>query len=237
MAFLPAIPAALSALFAFGSTAAAGTAASTAAASSAIAAGGAAAAGSTIEAASIPIASSLAGTVANIGTGLALAGGAVGAYGALKSASAQANAAKYNAAIDSENANVARQNAAIAGQSGAEQAGMTSLKGRAVAGEMRANQAAGNIDVNSGSPVDVQMSQRELSEIDALTVRSNATRQAYGYQTQAESQQAEAGLQTYEAGQDITAGGIGAASTFLGGVSSAASKYTAFQLQSGLGNA
>lgn len=176
------------------------------------------------------------GFLAPIGIALGAGNAALGAYGALQSAHAQSAAAKYNAAIATENANVEAQNAQIAGQAGAQQAGMESMKGRAALGELKANQAAGNVDVNSGSAVSTQMSERELSELDALTVRSNATKQAYGYEVQSENQKAQAALDTYEAQQDIQAGNVNAVSTFLGSASSTANKWARFQMQSGVGS-
>lgn len=229
MAFLPAIPALLASAFSTSAT----VGASAAAASTASAAAAGAAAGTAIETASIPLAASLPGWVSTAATVGSLASGAVGAYGAIKSGQAQANAAKFNVQVASENAQQAQQNANIAGQAGAEQAGMSSMKSRAAVGELVANQAASNISVNSGSSLAARESEQLLGEQDALTIRSNATRQAFGYETQATSFGEESKLASYEAGQDITGGEISGTGTLLGGVSSAASKYVQFRLQSG----
>lgn len=53
-------------------------------------------------------------------------------------------------------------------------------------GEQRAGIAAGNIDVGFGSAVDVQADAAFLGELDALTIRTNAGREAWGYKVQAE---------------------------------------------------
>lgn len=168
-------------------------------------------------------------------TGLNVAGGAVGALGAIQTAQAQAGAAKENAAIATINQNQATENATLAGEAGSAQAGIQSQKARAQVGSIIANQAAGGIDVNTGSAKDTQLSERDVGELDALQVRSNATKEAYGYQTQATSFGDTAALDTTEAKNDQTAGGINAASTFLGGAGSAASNYAKYQLSGGFG--
>lgn len=160
-------------------------------------------------------------------------GGATSAIGSIKQGQAEKEAAEFNAQVAKENQQVSTANAQIAGQAGAEQAGMTSMKTRATVGAVQANQAASGIDVNSGSDVDVRSSARELGELDALTVRSNATREAYGQTVQAASYGAESQLQSYEAESAGTAGEIGAASSFLGSTGSAANNWYRYQLQGG----
>lgn len=51
-------------------------------------------------------------------------------------------------------------------------------------GSQRSGIAASGVDVNSGSAVDVQADTRHLGELDALTIRTNAAREAWGYQVQ-----------------------------------------------------
>lgn len=153
-------------------------------------------------------------------------------YGAQQSAQAAAQAASYNAAVDKGNQQIALQNATYAGQAGEAQAGLSEMKTRANVGAIKANQAASGVDVNSGSAVDTRSSAAALGQLDALTIRSNAAREAYGYQTAAYSHGAAAGLGKAEAAADIQAGKIGAATTLLGGAGDAASQFYKFQ-QSG----
>lgn len=174
--------------------------------------------------------------LAEAGIGAGLLGGATSAFGSIAQGQAQKSAAEYNAKIASENAAQAKQNAAIAGQSGAEQAAQESLKTRAEVGAIKANQAAAGLDVNSGSAVDVRSSARELGELDALTVRSNAARQAYGYQVQGINEQAQSNLDRFEGEQAETAGDIGAASDLLNSFGSSASNWERYQLSSGIGS-
>lgn len=176
---------------------------------------------------------STAVTLGDIGAVASLAGAAIGAVGQVEQGEAASNAAKYNASVAAANATVAKQSAAYAGAAGASQAEQASLKTRADVGAIEANQAAGGIDVNSGSALDVRSSASELGELNALSVRSNAARTSYGYQVQAASDTAQGQLDTYQAGADASGADIAAGGTVLGGVGSAASNYAKFQLAAG----
>lgn len=219
--------------------AAAGTVASTAAIGAGTAAGaitagsalaGAGAAAASIAAATVP---SWLSVVGNVGTVTNLIGGAIGASGANQSAQAQAEAAKYNAEVAANNQQTALNNATLTAQAGAQQVATQQLKTRATVGAITANAAASGLDVNSDSPLDVRSSTSQLGELDALTVRSNATKQAYGYQTQAANYGAEVPLYKQEAGQDITAGNLSATSTLLNSAGTAATNFAKFQLSGG----
>lgn len=54
-----------------------------------------------------------------------------------------------------------------------------------VIGAQRTSLATQNVDVNAGSSLDVQADAAYLGELDALTIRSNAAKEAYGFQVQA----------------------------------------------------
>lgn len=54
-----------------------------------------------------------------------------------------------------------------------------------VIGGQRVSLAAQNVDVNQGSSLDVQADAAYLGELDALTIRSNAAKESYGFQVQA----------------------------------------------------
>ena len=166
-----------------------------------------------------------AGTVISAGTA---------AYGAYSQGQAQEASAKYNAQVAANNAVIAQQQAVRAAQAGEAQAEVTQQKTRAKLGGIVTSEAAGNIDVNSGSSLDVQSSAKQLGELDALTVRSNAAQTAYGYETQSAADTAQSQLDKSQASNSATAGDIGAGGSILGGVSSAASNYNNYQLQNSL---
>jgi hypothetical protein len=156
---------------------------------------------------------------------IAVAGAAITGYGEYEQGQAAKKSANYNSEIAANNATIAQQTATRAANAGEEQAAVSEQKTRATVGAIKANQAAGNIDVNSGSAVDVRSSAEELGELDALTVRSNAAKTAYGYQTQAASYTAQSQLDKFQGNNAAIAGDIGAAGSILGGVSGAAGAY------------
>lgn len=172
-------------------------------------------------------AAAIAGAVAGV------AGAATGAVGAISSANAASSAATYNSEVAAQNQTIANNNATYASQAGEQQAAISEQKTRAQVGSIKAGQAAGGIDVNSGSAVDVQSSAAQLGELNAITIRSNAARTAYGYQTQAAGYGDQSALDTMEAQNSQTAGEIGASSTILGGLSSASSNWSKYQTQAG----
>lgn len=171
--------------------------------------------------------------VAPLAIALSLGSAAVGAYGAYQTGQAEKASALYNAKAALQNAQMAKTNAGLASEAGATQANMSEQRTRATVGAIKANQAASGVDVNSGSAVDVRSSAAELGELDALTVRSNATKEAYGYQTQAHNFETQSGLDKFEAANDATAGMINASSTFLGGAGNAANEYVNYRMAGG----
>jgi hypothetical protein len=150
--------------------------------------------------------------------------------GSIMQGNAAAGAANYNAQIARQNAQIDRQKAIWAGQAGEQQAHAQELKTRATVGAIKAAQAAGNIDVNTGSAVDVRSSAAALGELDAINIRSNATRVAYGYNVEAVGQENQANLDRFAASNDITAGYLGGATTLLGGIGGAAAKWINYRL-------
>jgi hypothetical protein len=69
---------------------------------------------------------------------------------------------------------------------------------RGLVGEQRAGIAAGNIDVGYGSAVDVQADATYLGELDALTVKTNAAREAWGYRVESEDLRQRAAIARQE---------------------------------------
>ena len=122
-------------------------------------------------------------------------GAGVSAYGQVEQGQATAEAANYQAQVARNNELIANQNAAYSIQAGQAKAAATSLQGAQTMGKIKAGQAASGIDVNTGSAVGVQTSEREVSKLDTATVLNNAELEAYGYRTQAAGYGAQAGLE------------------------------------------
>lgn len=93
-------------------------------------------------------------------------------------------AAESQAELTDWNAQVADLQAADAEQRGAIEESRFREGVRVMIGSQRAGFAGGNIDVGFGSALDVQADAAYLGELDALTIRTNAAREAWGYKVQ-----------------------------------------------------
>lgn len=147
-----------------------------------------------------------------------IAGAVASAGGALYSGAAQSSAAQYNGQVAANNATIANQNAVYAQAAGSAKQQTQGLQdAERLASIKSAGLAANNIDVNSGSAVTVQKSQRELGNLDQETVQNNALLQAYGYRTQATSDTAQSQLYKTQASTDLIGGDITAGGDLLRG--------------------
>lgn len=167
----------------------------------------------------------------------ALTGGATGlaAWGQMEQAEAAKGAAYYNAAVAKQNANIAQANSNIAGLAGDAQAGIQGIRTKAELGGLKVNEAAGGLDVNGGSSVGVRGSERELGLLNALTARSEAVKQSYGYQVQSTNEKAQASLDEFQGDASLEAGEIGVGSTILNSGSQMGQQYMQWQRMGGLG--
>lgn len=156
---------------------------------------------------------------------LGIIGAGVSAVSSIAGGLAQAGEANYQAKIAENNAQIAKQNSINATEAGQEEAQQASLKGAAVAGQVRAAEAANGVDANSGSNVDVQVSQRAESKLDTDTVMNNALLKSYGYRTQETSFLDQAAADKAEASSAPIMGAIGAVGSFFSNASSIGMKF------------
>ena len=147
---------------------------------------------------------------------LSVVGAVAGAAGSLASAAAQSKAAAYQAAVAKNNQQIEQYNAVQAANAGRIQAQQKSMKNAEQIARIGAALAAGNIDVNTGSAVDVKTSQREVGQLDAQTTMHNAELQVYGYSNRAQAFGEQAQLDTMESSQGGMAGILGAGGSVLG---------------------
>ena len=155
-----------------------------------------------------------------IGPALGLASAGMSAYGALQSGNAGYQSGMYQAAVAMNNAAIANQMADREGFAGEVASGLESMRGGARVGDEKAAMAANGVDVNSGSAVDVAVSQRMQSKLSADTTMNNALLKAYGYLVQAQSDMAQAQLDVMGANNKRSAGRISAFGDLLSGASS-----------------
>jgi hypothetical protein len=169
-------------------------------------------------------------------TALAVGGAAVGAFGKLQEGDARSRAANYQAQVAENNKLIAEQNARWATTAGTARETAEGMKVRAGVARLKARQGASGVDVNTGSSKEVTDAASALGSLDAMTIRSNTAREAYGYEVAATSEQAKANLARMEGESAKTSGYIGALSSLLSGASSAGGKYAAWQNVGGAEN-
>lgn len=167
------------------------------------------------------------------GTALSYQASKVQQAGAEATAQANSNSANYAAKVAENNAIAERQNAERAVEAGQVKATNASIKNASTVARIGAGMAANGVDINTGSSVDVQDSQRKTGVLDAETVLNNAQLEAYGYRTQATNYENQTTLDKAQAGNAITAGniasegiGAGADASLLSNASSVAYKWT-----------
>jgi len=161
---------------------------------------------------------------------------AVAMEGAQTQGEATANADRYQAQVAQNNSAIASQNATLAGQAGAQQVGMANQRTKAAVGAITAGEAGAGVDVAGPSAVAVQDSQKDIGMQDALQIRSNAARTAYGYETQASGFQSQAALDNMGAANasDVSTAMAGDA---FSGIGSASNGWANFTAKNGLGTA
>lgn len=109
---------------------------------------------------------------------------ALSAIGTAVGAAGQLYQGFYQGAVADINSQIAQENADYVQMAGDEAATVASMKNAAELGRIKANQAASNIDVNSGSAKSVQLSHEVGGDVDVATILHNADLQSWGYTTQ-----------------------------------------------------
>jgi hypothetical protein len=145
-----------------------------------------------------------------------------------KQAQAQKAEGRFAAQMNVENARIAEIQAADAIARGRVAESEKRLEIRGLIGEQRAVMAAQGIEINDpdSSAGHVQLSSTAQGEIDALTIRNNAAREAWGYKVQAADYMRQAQL-SEQAGRNRAtttiltgaAEGLGIYSRYRGGLS------------------
>ena len=119
-------------------------------------------------------------TATAIMLGLEVGGSILKGVGSVKAGNAAKELGDYNA-------EVATKRSADAIARGKDEEARFRLGVKSLIGSQRAGFAGQNVDVGIGSAVDVQADAAFLGELDALTIRTNARREAWGYQVEAEN--------------------------------------------------
>jgi hypothetical protein len=170
-------------------------------------------------------------TTIALGASLALSavGAATTAYGQVQAGKAAEGQANYQAAVGRNNAIIAERQARDSEERGAADELAQRRQTAAILGKQRAGMAANGVDLSSGSPLDILGDTAAFGELDALTVRSNAAREAYGYRNQGAQFTSDAAATTIAGKNSRKASYIGAGSTLLTSASQMGGDYAKFR--------
>lgn len=158
-----------------------------------------------------------------------VAGAAMQARGAAQQSAASQQAYNYQAAVAENNKTIAEGYARDAEIAGQQQEQTKRLQTAQQIGGVRAAVSASGLDAGSGSSLMLQKDTAMLGEQDALTIRSNAAKAAYGYRVQGLGYAETAALDRSAASNALTAGGLNQWSSIIGGVSSFSDKWAKYQ--------
>lgn len=137
--------------------------------------------------------------------------------GQMQTANANAAALKYNSQVSEMNAVLADRRAKDAIERGQREEQRKRLEIAQLKGRQIAALSDSGVDIGFGSPLDTIVDTAVLGELDALTIRSNAAREAYEYKVQGVNARADAALSRANAQSAKTSGYLTAGGTILGG--------------------
>lgn len=159
----------------------------------------------------------------------AVASAAASAYGAYQQGQANSAMNAYQAQVAKNNQEIANQYATMEIQKGQQLEEQKRQQTAQQEGAIRAAVGASGLDPNAGSPVRLQRDTAMVGEEDALTIRANAARAAYGYQVQGLNYAAQASADEMAARNAAEGGSLGAFASILGGASSVSDKWLRYK--------
>lgn len=142
------------------------------------------------------------GAAAIAGIGLQAAGGAFNAYGSITAGNANQRMAEREADVLDYRANLAVENGTFSAQQARKQ-------GKAVEGAQKTGYASQGVVVGDGSSGQVLEQTAKLSEQDALQVKLNAAREAWGFREQAKQTRYQGDLAKFKGRMDAIGGILG----------------------------
>lgn len=109
------------------------------------------------------------------------ASGVMQYQGARAQGKAQSNALRYEADVNKNNAAINDRMAADAIERGKEEERQHRIKIGQLSSKQQNALASNGVETNSGTALDILGDTAQIGELEALTIRSNAAREAYGY--------------------------------------------------------
>lgn len=154
--------------------------------------------------------SSIAGIVSVAQTGLGVAQN-------VQDAQAAKLRGQFENQVDQRNAQLAEKQAEFAVNDATLDANRLGGQTAQQVASGRAAAAAGGADVNTGSAAAVTASRNLVGAVDALTIKNNAAREAWGYDVQAANYRTQGKLALMAGQNEATADTMKGVSTLLGG--------------------
>ena len=144
----------------------------------------------------------------------------------------QMQAGKNSKAMADYQAGVARNNQIVAdraAQDALDRGGVAEQRSRLETARLKGRQrvvlAGLGQEVDTGSALDITSDTAQLGELDALTIRSNAEREAYNFRVRGMQFGQEAVLQEATGANALSAGYFGAVGTLASGVGTVADRW------------
>ena len=125
---------------------------------------------------------------------LSVASMAFGALGAVQQSQATKASMEYQSAVAKNNATISEWQAKDALERGKTAEEQQRLRTRQLKGSQTAKLAANGIDISEGSALNILSDTDWMGEQDALTIRNNANREAWGNRVQADNQNSNSAM-------------------------------------------
>jgi hypothetical protein len=165
-------------------------------------------------------------TISLVAMGLSAA---MAGYGAHSQGQAQKQSYRYQAQMDRYNQQIAEHQAKDAEAMGQQDRERLRERYAKLKGEGRANFAAGNIMLGSGTPQHWEDEADYLYSWDDAALRDNAAKDAWGFRTQGVAYGNQSRLSLLSGKHAGHAGGLGAGTSLLGGASSVSDRYIQYR--------
>jgi len=165
-----------------------------------------------------------------IATGAGTAVTVAGQYQAGQQAKAQAN---YRAAVARNNATIAGYKAEDVRRRGEIEAEKQGRETARLIGRQKAVLAGGGVTVGQDSAGQLVRDTAALGRLDALTIQSNAEREALGFETRGVNFESEARLQGLVGENAVSSSYLKAGASLLSGVGSVAGKWYNYKYPTG----
>lgn len=168
-------------------------------------------------------------TLSAISIATSVIGGGITAVGQIQQGQAAKQQAAYQAAVARNNAIIAQRQADDARARGEAEARKQALRTRQLIGRQRATLAANGVLVDQDSALDITSDTAALGKLDELTIRSNAEREALGFQAQQANFLSDAGLADATGRASVDAARSAAFGTLLTTAGSVSDKWFRFR--------